>query len=71
MEKTPHTCPTCHKAASWDGNAFRPFCSERCRMLDLDGWFGERYRIAEDEDPDPNDSSAEENGARLPETGII
>jgi len=24
---------------------FFPFCSERCRWVDLDGWFGEKYRI--------------------------
>ena len=36
---------------------WRPFCSERCRLLDLGNWIGERYRVpsestaAEDHDP--------------------
>lgn len=25
--------------------AWRPFCSERCRLLDLGAWLGDRYRI--------------------------
>jgi endogenous inhibitor of DNA gyrase (YacG/DUF329 family) len=41
-------CPTCHKLTSWDGNPFRPFCSERCKMLDLGAWAGEAYRIPGD-----------------------
>ena len=28
------------------GNPFRPFCSERCKLIDLDHWLSERYRIA-------------------------
>jgi endogenous inhibitor of DNA gyrase (YacG/DUF329 family) len=36
---------------------WRPFCSERCKLLDLGNWIGERYRVptestaAEDHDP--------------------
>jgi endogenous inhibitor of DNA gyrase (YacG/DUF329 family) len=33
---------------SWQDNAFRPFCSERCRVLDLAAWATDRYRIAGD-----------------------
>ena len=37
-------CPTCKRAIEWSAdNAFRPFCSERCKMVDLGAWFtGER-----------------------------
>jgi endogenous inhibitor of DNA gyrase (YacG/DUF329 family) len=35
-------CPNCGKPAT-DG--FRPFCSRRCRMVDLGRWFGESYAI--------------------------
>jgi endogenous inhibitor of DNA gyrase (YacG/DUF329 family) len=66
MGKNTHICPTCNKAISWEGNAFRPFCSDRCRLIDLQGWFGERYRIPEDESPDPDDSM-ESNGDRVPD----
>lgn len=40
------TCPTCGAGAPWDpANRFRPFCSERCKMIDLGAWATERYRV--------------------------
>lgn len=38
-------CPTCEKEVEWKSeNAFRPFCSERCKLIDLGEWAsGERY----------------------------
>jgi endogenous inhibitor of DNA gyrase (YacG/DUF329 family) len=62
-------CPMCGKAVKWEGNLFRPFCSERCQLLDLEGWFSERYRMPQAEEDEPeetlreHDSSASENGA--------
>ncbi len=56
MSKHTHNCPTCHQAVSWKDNVFRPFCSDRCRLIDLQGWFGERYRIPQDEESDPDDT---------------
>jgi len=38
-------CPVCRKESEWEGNPFRPFCSERCKMADLGAWAGEEYRI--------------------------
>ena len=39
-------CPTCGKPAVFDSsNAFRPFCCERCKLVDLGAWAEERYRI--------------------------
>ncbi|MDP3029526.1 MAG: DNA gyrase inhibitor YacG [Deltaproteobacteria bacterium] len=38
-------CPVCHKSTSWEGNPFRPFCSERCKLIDLGKWIDEGYRI--------------------------
>lgn len=32
--------------APWDDNLYRPFCSERCRLVDLGKWASEEYRIA-------------------------
>ena len=54
-------CPTCGKGVKWTpGNAFRPFCSERCRLIDLGAWTQERYRIpAEETDFDPGDEDQE------------
>jgi uncharacterized protein len=39
-------CPMCKRETTWDGNPWRPFCSERCKMIDLDNWLSERYRIS-------------------------
>jgi uncharacterized protein len=39
-------CPNCQRETTWEGNAFRPFCSDRCRLLDLDNWLNGRYRIS-------------------------
>ncbi len=42
-------CPICKKSVKWiSGNKYRPFCSERCRLIDLGEWAdGNRY-IPED-----------------------
>ncbi|MDA8087336.1 MAG: DNA gyrase inhibitor YacG [Nitrospiraceae bacterium] len=39
------SCPVCRKMVPWKGNPWRPFCSERCRMIDLASWASEEYRI--------------------------
>ncbi|HLX22076.1 MAG TPA: DNA gyrase inhibitor YacG [Usitatibacter sp.] len=40
-------CPGCGKPASLaDSNRWRPFCCERCRLVDLGGWASESYRVA-------------------------
>jgi endogenous inhibitor of DNA gyrase (YacG/DUF329 family) len=41
-----HICPICKKETTWEGNLFRPFCSERCRLIDLGKWASGDYRIA-------------------------
>jgi hypothetical protein len=39
-------CPTCGKMVEWSTeNKWRPFCSERCRIIDLGEWAAERHRI--------------------------
>ncbi len=45
MNKTV-ACPNCDKPAVMDSsNRFRPFCSERCRLIDLGEWVQEGYAI--------------------------
>jgi endogenous inhibitor of DNA gyrase (YacG/DUF329 family) len=39
-------CPQCSKPVAWQDNPDRPFCSERCRLVDLGRWADESYRIA-------------------------
>jgi endogenous inhibitor of DNA gyrase (YacG/DUF329 family) len=41
----PHTCPTCAATVPVDAKS-HPFCSERCRMAELNNWFRERYVIS-------------------------
>ncbi len=38
-------CPRCKKPARWADNPFRPFCCERCKMIDLGAWANEDYRV--------------------------
>jgi endogenous inhibitor of DNA gyrase (YacG/DUF329 family) len=42
-------CPICRAEISWEGNPHRPFCSERCRLIDLGAWTEGRYRIPGEE----------------------
>ncbi|HEX4025940.1 MAG TPA: DNA gyrase inhibitor YacG [Steroidobacteraceae bacterium] len=42
-------CPTCSRPIQWtDAFPFRPFCSERCRLIDLGAWLSEQRAIAGD-----------------------
>ncbi len=57
-------CPHCKAEVTWDNNPHRPFCSERCQLIDLGAWADERYRIPggilEDES-DQGDDDSDEN----------
>jgi endogenous inhibitor of DNA gyrase (YacG/DUF329 family) len=48
MSRTPIVaCPHCGKESPWDtNNRFRPFCCERCKMIDLGKWADEEFRVA-------------------------
>ncbi len=49
-------CPNCKREFVWKENPWRPFCSERCKLLDLDNWLSGRYRISR---PFTHDDEAE------------
>lgn len=38
-------CPVCKNKTTWEENPWTPFCSERCKLIDLGKWFSEEYRI--------------------------
>ena len=38
-------CPTCERELEWEAAPFRPFCSERCRLIDLGAWLTEQRAI--------------------------
>jgi uncharacterized protein len=48
-------CPICKQETRFDGNPYRPFCSNRCQLLDLGNWLEGRYRI-------PDTTGSKENG---------
>lgn len=49
-------CPTCRKPVRWSAESrFRPFCSDRCRVIDLGAWASERYSIPSEAPPDLDD----------------
>jgi hypothetical protein len=46
MKQPVVNCPQCGKIIAWDtSNPYRPFCSERCKLIDLGQWAAESYRI--------------------------
>jgi endogenous inhibitor of DNA gyrase (YacG/DUF329 family) len=49
-------CPTCGKKVEWTAaSRFRPFCSERCKQIDLGAWATEKYQINANETNDTAD----------------
>ncbi|MBL8487578.1 MAG: DNA gyrase inhibitor YacG [Rhodocyclaceae bacterium] len=56
-------CPACGKPVEWvPGNPYRPFCSARCKGLDLGAWAAEEYRIPGPAAPLPPGSTGGEDG---------
>jgi uncharacterized protein len=45
MGPTRVKCPTCRREIDWASTPFRPFCSERCKMIDLGAWLSEKHAI--------------------------
>jgi endogenous inhibitor of DNA gyrase (YacG/DUF329 family) len=55
-------CPQCGQLASLDqANAWRPFCSQRCKLLDLGEWFSGSYAVA----ADPSEAAADQDDSPL------
>jgi uncharacterized protein len=52
-------CPTCGKKVEWtEASKYRPFCSNRCKQIDLGAWAEEKYVIPSvNPEPDPEDDS--------------
>ncbi|EPC03482.1 hypothetical protein L861_18255 [Litchfieldella anticariensis FP35 = DSM 16096] len=49
-------CPQCHAKVLWiEENLYRPFCSKRCKLLDLGAWADESHRIAGESAMDETD----------------
>ena len=52
-------CPICRKRVPRDGE-FLPFCSDRCRIVDLGNWASEKYVISTPADPQQQEDIPEE-----------
>jgi endogenous inhibitor of DNA gyrase (YacG/DUF329 family) len=51
-------CPTCKRDIAWsDDFPHRPFCSDRCRLIDLGAWLSEQHAIP-GKDPEFSDDAA-------------
>jgi endogenous inhibitor of DNA gyrase (YacG/DUF329 family) len=54
-------CPTCRRPVEWtEESAYRPFCSERCRLIDLGAWLTEQHKIPDDDTGADDESRVEE-----------
>ena len=60
-------CPTCRRPVEWsEQSAYRPFCSDRCRLIDLGAWLTEQHKI-----PDEPGARARTEADDPPETDEI
>ena len=60
--RRPVSCPQCGAPVAWEPEScYRPFCSERCRMIDLGAWASESYRVPVVEDKaEPGEAAGDE-----------
>jgi uncharacterized protein len=55
--ETRVACPTCGRGVAWSASErWRPFCSERCKLIDLGEWLDEKHRIPGEPVPEQDDS---------------
>ena len=58
------SCPRCGKSVVWGpASPWRPFCSERCRLIDLGDWLDENHRIVDPTQDDAEDSPETERSS--------
>ncbi len=61
-------CPQCETEFAYYESEFRPFCSERCRLIDLGHWFKESYRVPEkDKTPTEANEQNQNDNEKAPE----
>ncbi|MBW2038850.1 MAG: DNA gyrase inhibitor YacG [Deltaproteobacteria bacterium] len=61
-EKVRARCPRCGKLVRWEGNPYRPFCSQRCKLIDLGKWIDEEYHLDGEESPSEEKGGERERG---------
>jgi endogenous inhibitor of DNA gyrase (YacG/DUF329 family) len=62
-------CPICDRESDYFADPLGPFCSPRCKLVDLGKWLGEEYRVSEPLRPDhfASDEDGSEDDLDLPE----
>lgn len=64
-KQTAIKCPTCQKTLYWTSEyPFKPFCSERCKLIDLGAWANDSYALPSD--TPLNESELEDLEKKLP-----
>jgi hypothetical protein len=58
LSRPSRPCPICGKPTPVK---YKPFCSERCAMVDLGRWLGGGYRVPTDEKPDESGNPAQDD----------
>ncbi len=61
MKNKKIRCPICKKETTWQGNPWRPFCSERCKTIDLASWASGDYRIAGEKKKEDEEGLSEDH----------
>jgi endogenous inhibitor of DNA gyrase (YacG/DUF329 family) len=60
------SCPRCGAQLAWSPeNRYRPFCSERCKLIDLGAWATEKYRVPIEGEKDAPDTGELERGSGI------
>jgi endogenous inhibitor of DNA gyrase (YacG/DUF329 family) len=58
-------CPECGKATEYSPeNEYRPFCSKRCKLIDLGEWIEGRYKINSEENSQGSQYMEDESGTK-------
>ncbi|MFH0810350.1 MAG: DNA gyrase inhibitor YacG [Pseudomonadota bacterium] len=60
-------CPLCHKQLPEPAGPFKPFCSWRCKLIDLGAWLDGRYRFGESEPAGSDESAPDTESKEAPE----
>ncbi len=55
-------CPICKKKGEWFAGKYGPFCSKRCKMIDLGKWFSGEHAISEPLRPEQLETIEEGKG---------
>lgn len=64
-----HYCPICKAKVEFIGNKWRPFCSERCKLIDLGEWASEKYGIPGEEQKEEEEKKEEKEEPKKSSSG--